>query len=552
MQRIRVSPVLAYLVCGIIIGPFGIALYSDTYPWIQYLSITETTTVHILGELGIIALLFMIGLELSFERLKALRMYIFGLGSSQILVTAIIIYFIASWFGNPMQASVLLGACFSLSSTAIVMKLLEEKKLSSRPIGTICFSILLMQDLAVVPILILTSAFTGDSNTNVILELGKSLAIGLIAVLTIFGLGKKVLSPLIRSISFSTTSEWLASFIVFFILGCSALTHATGLSLALGAFIAGLLVAETEIRHEVEIVINPIKGLLLGIVFLSVGMLIDLREVLSHPWLLILAVIGIYLLKMCIIFILCMLFKIPARQSSEASIYLAQPGEFALMILGVAMSRQLLPENDVQFFLLVTVVAMIFTPFLFNLAPWLGNLGHRLFSKQAEPVLPSQIQSNNRVVIAGFGSIGQLIAKVLDNEDIPYIACDSNIGRVQHLQRQNYNVIYGDARKKELWAHLMSDSVEVVAIAIDNHEATLPIISSFRSKYPLLSVIIRSKDDAGLTTLFEESSCEVVVENLEISLLFSRYIMAKLGKEPEEINHMMEKHLNLGLTGSTG
>ncbi|HCI47763.1 MAG TPA: sodium:proton exchanger, partial [Rhodospirillaceae bacterium] len=242
LQRVRVSPVLGYLVCGIFVGPFGIAQFSDTHEWLGYISIDEPGTVQVLGELGIITLMFMIGLELSLDRLKELRRFIFGLGSAQILITALVIFAIASLFDNALQASILLGASFALSSTAIVMKLLEERKLSSRPIGILCFSVLLMQDLAVVPILVLASSFTGDAETSVIVALGSSLLLGAATVVVIYWLGKKVLTPVLRSISFSTTPEWLAAFIVFVVLACSVVTHAAGLSLALAAFMAGLLI----------------------------------------------------------------------------------------------------------------------------------------------------------------------------------------------------------------------------------------------------------------------------------------------------------------------
>ena len=188
-----------------------------------------------------------------------------------------------------------------------------------------------------------------------------------------------MLTPLLQSVSFSTTPEWLAAFIVFVVLACSALTYSAGLSLALGAFMAGLLIAETEFKHEVEVIINPLKGLLLGIFFLSIGMMIDVAEVMRYPALLSLSVIGIYILKASIILFLCLAFRVPGRQAAEASVYLAQPGEFALMILGVAMSTQLMPAYDVQFFLLVTVLAMMLTPLLFKLAPMAGNYGHRMF-----------------------------------------------------------------------------------------------------------------------------------------------------------------------------
>lgn len=541
LQRIRISPVLGYLISGIIIGPFGIAQFSDMHGWIAYISIDEAGTVQMLGELGIITLMFMIGLELSFDRLKELGRLIFGLGSAQILITALIIVGIATFFDNPLQASVLLGASFALSSTAIVMKLLEERKLSSRPIGILCFSILLMQDLAVVPILVLASSFTGDADASILTALGTSLLLGAVTVVGIYWLGKKVLTPLLRSISSATTSEWLAAFIVFLVLACSALTYAAELSLSLGAFLAGLLIAETEFKHEVEVIISPIKGLLLGVFFLSIGMMIDLSEIMRYPGQLSLSVIGIYALKASVILGLCLLFRVPGRQAAEASVYLAQPGEFALMILGVAMSAQLMPASDVQFFLLVTVVAMMVSPLLFKFAPIAGQYGHRFLGKREAAPSASAITGGKKVVIAGFGRIGQLIATVLEEHHIPYVAFDHDGERIQRLKNQGFHVIYGDARKKDLWHHLIGENIEVAVIAIDDHQATKPILKSLRTQFPLLPVIVRSKNHEDLNMLYDEGATEVVAETLESSLRIAQLLMQNLGNDPEEARRMIKK-----------
>lgn len=383
LQRCKISPVLGYLLCGIVIGPHGIASWVQGPQWIRHISIDDPETVHALGELGIIALMFMIGLELSLERLKDLRRYIFGLGASQILLTAVSIVIIASMFGNTMPAAILLGVSFALSSTAIVMKLLEERGLTHEPVGVLCFSVLLMQDLAVVPLLVLASSLGGGESGNVIVSIAISLLIGCCAVLAIYWLGKKVIAPLLQSLSLSGNPEWLPACVVFVVIGCSALTYSVGLSFALGAFMVGLLIAETEFRQEVEEVLNPLKSLLLGIFFLSIGMMVNLMEVLRHPVLLLVAVLGIYSLKAIIIFPLCRLFGVGGKEAAEASVYLAPPGEFALLILGAGMVSGIMPVEDVQFFLLTTVLAMMLSPLLFRLAATAGRYGHRLFPASA-------------------------------------------------------------------------------------------------------------------------------------------------------------------------
>jgi CPA2 family monovalent cation:H+ antiporter-2 len=540
LQKLRMSPVLAYLLCGVVIGPYGLAALADSYPWLSAITIADLSTVQMLGELGIITLMFMIGLELSLGRLKELRRFIFGLGSAQILITATAIFLIALWFDNALEAAILLGASFALSSTAIVMKLLEERRLSNRPIGILCFSILLMQDLAVVPILVLAASFTGAADESVSVTLLTSLGIGACTVLAMMMLGKRILAPLLQSVSTSRNAEWLAAFIVFIVIACAAITEAVGLSLALGAFLAGLLIAETEFKHEVEVIISPLKGLLLGIFFLSIGMMINVEEILRQPFLLAFSVVGIFALKAAIIFPLCLWFKVPSRQAAEASIYLAQPGEFALLILGVAMAGNLMPAHDVQFFLLVTALAMMVTPLLFRCAPLAAKMSDNLSKKQ---VLEQDIpQLGERVVIiAGFGRVGKLLGNALAEQQIAYIAFDHNAERVQSLKREGFRVIYGDAKKLELWQKLHSDNVIAAVIAIDDHAATHSILKSIRAEWPLLPVIVRAKDTVDMAALYDMGAKYVVAETLESSLSVARLLMQQIGTEDEAIEKIIKK-----------
>jgi CPA2 family monovalent cation:H+ antiporter-2 len=537
LQRIRCSPVVAYLLCGVAVGPYGLAAFRDAYPALSYVTIAEFDTVQMLGELGIITLMFMIGLELSLDRLRELKRYIFGLGSAQILLTAGVIFLIASFFDNALEAAILLGASFALSSTAIVMKLLEDRQLSNRPVGILCFSILLMQDLAVVPILVLAASFVSAEGGNVGLELARALGLGACTVLVIMVAGKRLLAPLLSSISGARSVEWLTAFIVFLVVACAAITEAVGLSLALGAFLAGLLIAETEFKHEVEVIIAPLKGLLLGIFFLSVGMMIDVNEVLRQPVLLALSIFGIFLLKTALLFPLCLAFGVPRRQAAEASVYLAQPGEFALLILGVAMAGKLMPAEHVQFFLLVTALSMLLTPLLFRVAPWLGRRAGGSIAADDDIVLTQE----RIVIIAGFGRIGRLLSHALTEQSIGYVAFDQNAEQVIALKREGYRVIYGDARKLDLWQRLHTDQVIAAVIAIDDHEATQGILKALRSKWPLLPVIVRAKDVADRTSLYDLGASHVIAETLESSLSIARLLMLQNGSEDSEIEKILHK-----------
>ena len=543
LHRLRLSPILGYLLSGIAVGPHGLASFATADNWLGYVTIQDTGTVHVLGELGIITLMFMIGLELSFERLHELRRYIFGLGSAQILLTAIVIFAVAVAFNNSIPVSILIGASFALSSTAIVLKLLEERKLTSRPVGIICFCILLMQDLAVIPILVLASSFSADANVGIVQALASSLALGVLVVVAIYFLGKKVLAPFLKAINFSKSPEWLAAFVVFAVIGSAALTQAAGLSLALGAFMAGLLIAETEYRHEVEVIISPLKSLLIGIFFLSIGMMINLTEVLRQPLLLAVGVGGIFAVKAAILFPLCLKFKVPLRKSIEISLYLSQPGEFALLVLGVATASALMPAENTQYFLLVTACSMMLSPLVFAFTPQIADYVQRRFGKSRQEMSSNLdlMSGHSGVLIAGFGRTGQLLARVLQDQRLPYIAFDNNAELVRQCNRDGYRIIYGDARRKALWHRLINSQIDLAIITIDDHAAIRDIIQSLRAEFPLLPVIVRAKDSKDSNALYDMGAKHVVVETLESSLRLAQLLIESLGRKPEEAKQIVQK-----------
>jgi len=538
LQQLRLSPVLAYLFLGIVIGPYGLGQLSTNYAWLTYVTITDLETVQVLGELGIITLMFMIGLELSLSRLVTLKKYIFGLGSAQIIVTATLIFLIARQLDASVESSIILGAALALSSTAIVMKLLEDKGKLNRPIGSLCFSVLLMQDMAVVPILVLISSFSGSASDNVPLSLFTSIMIGLAAVMLILSFGRKILTPLINSVSKTRNPEWLIAFTVFFTMVCSAITEAVGSSLALGAFLAGLLVAETALRHEIEVTLNPLKGMLLGIFFLSVGMKVNIMTVLSQPFLIALLVVGIFILKASVILLLCRLFKLPQKHATQAAIYLSQPGEFALVILGGALTTRFMSEDTIELFLIVVSIAMILTPIVFNMAPKLYRVFYDEKGDQMEHLDMTQYEKP-LVIIAGFGRVGQLLGRALVEEKIDYVGIDSRVDHVLNMRREGYNVVVGDARNIKLWQRLNPEDFLAAVIAIDDYEATHNIVNSIRSEWPVLPIIARTKDTIDLNILYAKGVRHIVAETLETSLSIARLLLQQLGVE--EI--VIEQHI---------
>lgn len=371
LQRFRISPVLGFLICGIIVGPYGFPLWAQNIgigwkasPWDG-----DSEIVKNFSEMGIVFLMFMIGLKLSLNELWSMRRHILGLGSCQVVITGGVIFLIARLFDNSTEMSILLGACFALSSTAVVMQLLGERKREKTPLGKLCFSILLMQDLAVVPILTMLSAFVMDSEGNLIFVIIKSLLVSTLAIAAIYFTGLKILEPVMRYLKPEGHPEWLMSFVLFLVIGMAMLTEYFGLSAALGAFMAGLLLAETEYMDDIEIIISPVKGLLLGVFFLSVGMMIDVRAALDSPVWIFLSVIGIGVLKASLLFVLCRFFSLEKELSAETAIMLGQGGEFVFVIVAMALSYGIISQPDAQFFMLITAVSMMITPFVALFAP---------------------------------------------------------------------------------------------------------------------------------------------------------------------------------------
>jgi CPA2 family monovalent cation:H+ antiporter-2 len=550
-QRLKLSPVLGYLICGVIIGPFGLALFNDEIPLLKHVTITDTPTVALIGEIGIIFLMFMIGLELSFRRLMEMKHLVLGLGSTQIIFTALIIASFVLLFDNSPEISILIGISFALSSTAIVMQLLAEQHQNNRRVGKVSFSILLMQDLAVVPLLVIIGALSlaeeGDSLSLVFL---KSMAIAVGVVGLIYFLGKKCLHPMLGYLSISKSPEWLLSLAIFLVLGIATITHGAGLSAALGAFLAGLLIAETDFRHEIEVIINPVKSLLLGIFFLSVGMMIDLRAVADYPFWIPASVIGLFLIKVMCTYLATRPYKIPQHVAVDASIRLAQAGEFAFLILGLAMAGNLLPKEDGQFFLLVASLSMFATPFLTKLSPIVLRYLPTPDAPNTE-LANIDLSDKPQILIAGYGRVGRLLGATLENKLIPYIAIENNFEKVRKLKDEGHRVIFADSRKIDIWKYLFGDSVRAIVIAIDNLESAELILKTLRAEWPLIPIIVRTHDTEHMEHLYALGATVAVPETLEASMKIAAETLEAIGMNEDDIDSEIDRNRQTALLKHT-
>jgi CPA2 family monovalent cation:H+ antiporter-2 len=537
MARLRVSPVLGFLIAGLVLGPNSLGRLDDALPWLGYISITSQDAVDRLAELGVAFLLFTIGLELSFDRLWTMRRLVFGLGMSQVVLTTAAISAVTLAFGNPVEASLVIGACLALSSTAIVLQLLAEQKRLSSVAGRSMFAVLLAQDLAVVPILFLIVVFGGTVASGgattitagaVWAGLGLALLQAAVAILLIVGIGRIILRRLFRSVARTHNRELFMATILFVVVGTSLLTHVAGLSMALGAFLAGLLLAETEFRRQVEVDIEPFKGMLLGLFFISVGMRIDLAEVASQPLILGASVIGMVALKAAVIAGLARLFGLAWPVAIEASLLLAGGGEFAFLVLGLASSSGLMPKNVEQFMLLVASGTMLLTPFLARLGRTAGVRARKAAAIDDGYGDPGPIEAG-RVIVVGHGRVGRILCDVLQKQGRSFIAIERDPDEVTRGRETGRNLVYGNATRREFLLKCGLAEAPAVVVTMHDPAAAEHVVAAVRAERADVPVIVRARDAAHAVRLFKLGATEVVREVLEASLEIASTVLQTLG-----------------------
>jgi CPA2 family monovalent cation:H+ antiporter-2 len=541
LHRWRISPVLGYLFIGAIVGPYGLGLFVDNSPWLRYFVIPDLAGVQALAELGVIFLLFMIGLELSVDRLWDMRRLVFGLGSLQVVVTAGVIGMIAWGFGNTPAASMVLGCCLALSSTAIVMQILMDRRQLASPLGRSSFSILLMQDLAVVPILFLVGVLGSQSQDSIGMAFVGSLLKAALVIGGIYFGGRLLLRPLFHMAANARSAEMFMAATLLVIIGAASITGVSGLSMALGAFLAGVLLADTEFRHEIEVNIEPFKGLLLGLFFMTVGMGVDYRLVLEEWFWLLLSVVGLFTIKSVITAGLCLLFGIPRNVSLEAGLLLGQGGEFAFVVVGLAAGLRLLPADVAQFMLIVTGLTMIVTP----LIAWSGSRLSALLEKPVHVTADTGDLAEigdwqGHVLIAGFGRVGQLVARALDAEGTPWLALDARAMHVAVERAKCKQVYYGDASRLELLRRAHAEHASVVVLTMDNAELMEKVVSVVKAEWPTLPVVARARDIVHARRLLQLGANDVIPEALEGGLQVAGRTLHQLGAPEVAIARRVE------------
>tara|TARA_R110002124_G_scaffold28800_1_gene101058 strand:+ start:61 stop:1809 length:1749 start_codon:yes stop_codon:yes gene_type:complete len=539
--RIRLDPVLGYLIIGALIGPYGIGAFAEGYPLLSAFTIDNPAIVHGLAEFGIVFLLFSIGLEFSVERLWSMRRLMFGLGTLQIIITAVAITGVALLWGNSPAVSLIIGASLALSSTAVVMKLLTDRQQFTGLPGQTGFMILLMQDLAVVPLILMVSflAQTGEGaalGETLLFSLGKA---GLVIV-AIFIAGKYALQPLFGFVSKTKSSELFIALVLLVVLGASYVTHAAGLTLSLGAFLAGLSLTETEFRHQIEADIEPFKGLLMGLFFMSVGMGLNFAAVQDTFFWLLLSVAGLFTIKAVIITVLCKIFRLPLYAAVTAGLMLGQAGEFAFITLGLAEQLSLLEAGVAQFMMIVAGFSILVTPLMHGLA---YKAGAYLRDKdKTDAPSPDQItrEFGGHVLLAGYGRVGSTLGEMLDKAKIPYIAVDSDSAVARDAYRKGHPVFFGDAQRKQVLDLIGIERARAAVVTVHDKKACLKIVQSIHKCLPAVPIIARAHNAAHAKQLTQAGATAVYPEVTEASLQMGGRLLDCLNMPPDAVYKIIE------------
>jgi CPA2 family monovalent cation:H+ antiporter-2 len=527
-KRLKLNPILGFLIAGVILGPFGLGALSHSFPWLDYVTVDNPQEIAQLAEFGVVFLLFMIGLELSWERLRLMRKLVFGLGALQMIGCSLALGGIAMALGQQPVAALAIGAALTLSSTAIAVPVLVERKRLHAEGGRATFSVLLFQDLAVAPILI-TLAILGRGDGTFGLRDLVALGPAVIGLGIIVLFGRLALRPMMRSVAKAKSEEMFMAACLLVIIGAGLVASLSGLSMALGAFVAGILLAETEYRHEVEVKIEPFKGLLLSLFFVSLGIRLDLSLLIASPGLVLGVAVGLLVVKGVMILGLGRLFGLSNRAAIEAALTLAAGGEFAFVILDNAMAASVVSDQVGQ----AVLVAATLTMFLI---PVLSGVGGRLAKKAAAPVNEAPdlvgLQSEEpagRVLVVGYGRVGRLVGDMLDRHDLPWIAIDRDPGFVQQGRRNGHRVYFGDASRVELLERCGLDHARAVVVTMDSPEAAEAVVATARGHRPDLTIVARARDARHAARLYELGATDAVPETIEASLQLSEAVLVDIG-----------------------
>ncbi|MEQ8403541.1 MAG: cation:proton antiporter [Oceanicaulis sp.] len=530
-KRMRLSAVLGFLIAGVLIGPYALGALADRWPVLQWVTVSDVHAAEPFAELGVLFLLFLLGLELSFQRLWALRRSVFGAGGLQSGLSALAVGAACFFLGLTAPAAVAIGLALALSSTAIVMQILAEERRATTPVGRASLAVLLMQDILVAPFLItvgfLARDMGADGGQGVTAVIVEALLQGLAAIAVIVVIGRYVLKRAFRLVAKVGGRDLMMAITLLTLVGAALLTREAGLSLALGAFLAGLLLGETEFKHQAEVDLEPFKGLLLGVFFTTVGIGLDLGAVWANLTLVFGGLAAMLVVKFVIVYLACRLFAGDHRLSLEAGFLLAPAGEFAFVILAAAAAGDLVDAQTRAVVAAIAGLSMLLTPALAKLGKFLAERSGP--EPQTGPRIEDFSDLEGHVVIAGMGRVGRAIARVLETEGVEIIALDRNGARVAKAREDGWQAFYGDASMPEILKRAGAEKAELFAVTADDPEKACSMVAAIRELRADAPIMARARDGEHAARLMRAGATHVTPEAIEAALQLAGRALEHLG-----------------------
>ncbi|MFZ5747807.1 MAG: cation:proton antiporter [Pseudomonadota bacterium] len=520
--RFRISPVIGFILVGALVGPAGLGALVGNYPWLYHVTISDPHAIEPFAEFGIILLLFAIGLELSFKRLLAMRTMVFGVGAAELLGSGLIIGLGMHLLGQSWGGAIGLGLALALSSTALVLPISG----TTSAVGRSAFAMLLFEDLALVPIIFLLGALSPVAVDAGVTGLATVLLKGVVTVAALIAAGRFLLPRLFAQAARTKSPELFLAVSLLSVIIASLATSLAGLSPIVGALIAGLMLAETEYRSEVESITAPFRGLALGVFLITVGMRLDLPLVLQNWGTLLAAILGVMAVKILVTMGLLRFAGVRPGLAAETSVLMASPSETTLIVLGTAAAAGLIQPETAAFWTTVTAIGLTVTPLLAKA----GQLMSRTIERnQGEAEPPEIAPEGPGTVVIGFGRVGRTVADMLRRHDQPYVAVDADIDNVNAARRRGYSVIFGDVSRSELVDRLKLGHARALILTMDDPVLTVRLVRRVRGWVPHLPIIARARDAEHAADLYKAGATDAVPETLESSLQLSEALLVDLG-----------------------